>query len=137
MPNRDVPDFDSRTEKQQAIDAAAPNLRRQLAARGLVTFWDAKRRLVKAGYGQDEVQAYCVADKEWQDFRLTLKGKDTSEKLAMLEAWWDKYKELHKDIVATRYVNPFRRTEVQVGNYLGALRRGGQLDGANQLRMLR
>lgn len=61
-----------------------------------------------------EIMAFCVQDEEWQEFRLSLKGKPTRIKLELLALW----KESHPD----------RRGQVQVDNYLNALKRGGQLD---------
>jgi hypothetical protein len=83
--------------------------------------WDNIKRPVQAGYPQDDVQRYCVRDGHWQRFRLKLKGLSTVEKLDRLERWWDD-NQLYPG-----------RTEVQVGNYLGALRRGGQLDMNNKV----
>jgi hypothetical protein len=51
-----------------------------------------------------------------------MKGKPTTAKLDMLAKWYDRFR---KDWAY--------RTEVQVGNYLGALRRGGQLDMQNRV----
>lgn len=62
-----------------------------------------------------EVQEYCVRDAEWQKFRKSLKGLNTLEKLYKLQSWI-----LH---------HPHqRRAQVQVDNYINALKRGGQLD---------
>jgi hypothetical protein len=52
-----------------------------------------------------------------------MKGRPTHIKLAMLEEWWVAH------LGDTRW-----SVECQVGNYLGALRRGGQLDENNQIR---
>ena len=81
-----------------------------------------KEYSVQAGYPPQEVRRYCVLHSAWQRTRLSMKGKPTHEKLAILKAWWDREK-------SEGYI-----TEVQVGNYLGALRRGGQLDDRNQIR---
>ncbi len=56
----------------------------------------------------------AVADNEWQTFRLTLKGVSTAEKLDALEDWL----ETHKSS---------RKAQVQVTNYVNALKRGGQI----------
>lgn len=84
--------------------------------------WPAKYR-VSPGYPPNVVQAVCVDDDDWQRIRLSMKGVPTHRKLAILKAWWDKQYS----------VEPYY-TEVQVGNYLGALRRGGQLDMFNRVR---
>lgn len=64
-----------------------------------------------------EVQTYCVDSADWQRFRMAMKGIPTPRKLSMLEGW------LLADGEA-----PSREVEVQVSNYINALKRGGQLD---------
>lgn len=65
---------------------------------------------------------YTSADPaEWQKFRVSMKGLSTHEKLAWLEARWDIY--VKDDAMGTRDVE-----KVRINNYIGALRRGGQLD---------
>lgn len=76
---------------------------------------------VATGYPPQEVQELCVNCSYWQNIRLSMKGVPTHEKLAILKTYWD----CHIDT---------REREVQVGNYLGALRRGGQLDEHNRIR---
>ena len=89
--------------------------------------WDAERRPVRQGYRRVEVQAY-TSHAAWQYFRLKfLKGAPTREKLRLLEEWYD------GKHVSTPGSTKWQR-EVQVGNYLGALRRGGQLDQDNRVR---
>jgi hypothetical protein len=85
-----------------------------------------KEAAVKPGYPPDHVQTFCVQDSAWQRIRLSMKGKATHEKLEILWTWW-------RNMHATE---PYA-TEVQVGNYLGALRRGGQLDQHNHIRRWR
>lgn len=103
-------------------------------AQGLPTCWDNKARVVQAGYPPDDVQKYCVRNNFWQKLRLDMKGKPTAKKLQMLEAWW---KSLHD---SDNFTHESQRSkekyivECQVGNYLGALRRGGQLDDQNRIR---
>lgn len=91
--------------------------------------WDNKARPILRGYSPERVQLYCVQDAIWQQVRLSMKGKPTHEKLAILEAYWDK----KAQYMGTPCRAP-QRVECQVGNYLGALRRGGQLDENNQIR---
>jgi hypothetical protein len=67
-------------------------------------------------YTPEEVRKYAVADKSWQQFRLSLKGLSTSEKLQRLGIW------RHRGTAISR------STQVQVDNYINALKRGGQLD---------
>lgn len=64
-----------------------------------------------------------------------MKGKTTAVKLTILEGWWD------RGMRAAEEINDINRAkaakyavEVQVGNYLGAIRRGGQLNDQNQIR---
>ena len=61
------------------------------------------------------VIVHCVNDDLWQDFRLSLKGISTEEKLSMLESWIQ--------TAADEQI-----AKMQVDNYLGALKRGGQID---------
>lgn len=74
-------------------------------------------------YSPGEVMICCVQDGFWQRFRLSMKGRATSEKLDMLAEW----REMHM------YINPDksrtlpRRHQVQIDNYINALKRGGQL----------
>lgn len=117
MANWGVPDF----KPDLKVDADAMVLRLQLADQGKVTHWDMKARPVQAGYPPAEVKALCVKCAYWQDVRLSMKGKPTDEKLKILEVYWDCHIDAHE-------------REVQVGNYLGALRRGGQLDSQNRVR---
>ncbi len=84
----------------------------------------------RAGWPQSHVQHYCVQDPDWQKIRLSMKGIDTKDKLAILLDWYTKQKAMAKanmDWVADE------RIECQVDNYLGALRRGGQLDKDNMI----
>jgi hypothetical protein len=89
--------------------------------------WDADARPIRSGYSPHVVQMFCVRNHWWQQFRLRLKGKTTRDKITCLEAWYDGRFENSSDMT------PYER-EVQVGNYLGALRRGGQLDANNQVK---
>jgi len=61
---------------------------------------------------KDEIDP-AVKDTKWQDFRRSLKGLDTEEKLDELEQWL--------------IDNPGRKSEIQVINYYNALKRGGQV----------
>ncbi len=56
----------------------------------------------------------------WQDFRLWLKGKPTIVKLQDLDKWLQFDVECNHCDRATR--------QIQVDNYINALKRGGQLD---------
>lgn len=88
--------------------------------------WNQEEQPVKAGYNPEAVQRYCVRETEWQFFRLSLKGVPTHHKLQMLSEW---YAGAH----SSSYMYSQAVRELQVGNYLGALRRGGQLDGDNRV----
>lgn len=65
------------------------------------------------------VQEFCVRDAEWQTFRVSLKGLSTEEKLKRLDCW----RADHMD----QGLLPLRN-QVQIDNYLNALKRGGQLN---------
>lgn len=107
---------------------SSKSLRAGLRATDKPDRWDSSKRGVRGGYPPEDVQRYCVRHLEWQTIRLSMKGKDTCQKLQILEAWWDKHwgNTIH-----------FYPIECQVGNYLGALRRGGQLNDDNQVRKAR
>jgi hypothetical protein len=86
--------------------------------------WDSEKRPVRSGYNPQDVQRYCVQAPRWQKFRLSLKGLPTELKLALLAMYYNDN---------SRPYSKWER-EVQVGNYLGALRRGGQLDMQNRVK---
>lgn len=88
-----------------------------------------------AGFDHATVKRYCVDTSyeevaEWQRVRLSMKGVPTHEKLAILKAWWDK----NPKAGLADYSDVSYSCFVQVYNYLGALRRGGQLDANNRVR---
>lgn len=70
-------------------------------------------------YSPAEVQEFCVKDAAWQEFRLSLKGISTEAKLRKLNQY------RANRLYATGELA--RRYEVQIDNYLNALKRGGQL----------
>ncbi len=63
---------------------------------------------------------FFVKDAEWQRVRLSLKGMTTERKLVTLDAWRS-----HK--LLDGHLLP-RNREVQIDNYINALKRGGQLN---------
>lgn len=68
-----------------------------------------------------DVIVHCVNNFTWQKYRLhVLKGKDTKEKLDLLQAWLTENKNSHA-------------AQCQVDNYLGALKRGGQIDASGKV----
>jgi len=93
--------------------------------------WDLEARPVRQGYPQSSVQLFCVQEPDWQCFRLSLKGVPTENKLVRLAAWYDGTYN-GAGAFSTNFTKWQR--EVQVGNYLGALRRGGQLDSNNAVK---
>lgn len=81
-----------------------------------------------AGFDYGTVRRYCVDTayaevKYWQRVRLSMKGKPTHVKLSILMDHWK-----------ANWQTDLTATKVQVFNYLGALRRGGQLNDKNQIR---
>lgn len=123
MANWGASDFnDVVTEEEK--DALAARIKAETDNTGL-SRWPHNDE-VERGYPPKDVRHFCVNDKEWQIHRLAMKGKTTHEKLAMLKQWWD-----------THEREEYYATQVQVGNYLGALRRGGQLDDSNRVRRWR
>lgn len=114
----------------------SPRIRNLLASKGRPYHWDSKTRPVKRGYGAHEVNQHCVRNERWQKVRLSMQGKYTWEKLATLQIWWDTNFEAANKPGLTQAEKSLieRSTEIQVGNYLGALRRGGQLNDDNWVR---
>lgn len=86
------------------------------------------------GYDQPNVEtakhACYWADKweDWQLFRCALKGLTTGQKLAMLQARWSEYV-----VAQSRGADQAVLERQRINNYLGALRRGGQLDAQLQV----
>jgi hypothetical protein len=73
---------------------------------------------------KEEIGPYCVDDPEWQQFRLSLKGMSTEQKLDALDA-----RRYTMGMIGTFN----RKAEVQIDNYINALRRGGQLNTDNMV----
>ena len=123
--------------------ASSKSLRAGLRAANKVDRWDNEKRVVAAGYSPQDVRMHCVENSEWQKVRLSMKGGDTYEKLQILEAWWDKQMTEATKLFGGTSAGESRAhalvwaTQVQVGNYLGAIRRGGQLDNENKIRKAR
>jgi len=65
-----------------------------------------------------EIRVFC-ADSEWQRVRLSLKKQTTERKLITLDAW--RARKLQSDGTLPR------DRQVQIDNYINALKRGGQL----------
>jgi hypothetical protein len=65
---------------------------------------------------------------EWQQFRVSLKGLTTREKIYALLWYWDAH--VAPGAGASISVEAWSREIIRVNNYLGALKRGGQLDSA-------
>lgn len=74
---------------------------------------------IEAICSPDLVQEFCVLDPEWQQFRKTMKGHSTADKLEMLNRY---RRASRKDGLVPL------RNQVQIDNYLHALCRGGFLD---------
>lgn len=65
-----------------------------------------------------DITAHAVNNATWQKYRLAMKGKPTAEKLSMLRSWRSAHMVDGKVPKAT---------QVQIDNYINALKRGGQL----------
>lgn len=116
------PDFD--TTQTIDIDALHAQILREDAT--AIVKWPFEG---PAGFDHATVKRYCVDTThnevaDWQRVRLSMKGKKTHEKLAILMRHYEKGGGTACDF----------GTHVQVYNYLGALRRGGQLDDQNRIR---
>jgi len=87
----------------------------------------------------------AVSEEAWQDFRKRLKGKSTEYKVGALDGWligsrWAAdedalQRKVPKELrwLDAQYVSFMRRRRVQVHNYIGALKRGGQLSAAGEV----
>jgi len=64
-----------------------------------------------------------VADPAWQEFRLSLKGLPTAEKLDQLQLYLDNMMDDYGSPLDVTYPEAL----IQVDNYINALLRGGQL----------
>ncbi len=82
---------------------------------------------------QDDI-ACAVADENWQSFRMSLKGLPTDVKLAKLLSRYETASRIANMEPTTLHLEAWKRTRIQVWNYLNALRRGGQLDGTYTVR---
>ena len=131
MSNWGKPDFDT----SEVVDFRALHKRIKAEDPEAILQWPMRAYPVRPGYSRDLVQVYCVRNKRWQEVRLSMKGLPTHVKLEVLKRWWD------TELKGVSYVSgidakpeKWMQVEIQVGNYLGALRRGGQLDDKNQVR---
>jgi hypothetical protein len=70
---------------------------------------------------------YLAGEAEtWQQFRVSLKGLSTKEKLYCLMWYWGVH--VTPGAGAHRSLYAWKNEKIRVNNYLGALKRGGQLD---------
>lgn len=79
------------------------------------------------GITPEEAQALCVRNTHWQVCRLSMKGIPTHKKLERLLEWYN------GEYLSATGVELEVRIK-QINNYLGALRRGGQLDDNNMIK---
>lgn len=110
--------------------ATSQALREELRAQGHMDCWPYKG---PDGFDQATVYRCCVNTSwsfvgEWQKTRLSMKGVPTHQKLRILSDWRTRY---YADDIDDAIAEA---CHVQVYNYLGALRRGGQLNDDNQVR---
>ncbi len=93
-----------------------------LEAAGAIKRWDhgyfqpTQQRVVDAVYSAPTAH-------EWQRFRVSMKGQPTSVKLVRLEARW-----AHNTRHRHSEDDEFKWETVRIMNYIGALKRGGQLN---------
>ena len=87
---------------------------------------------VERGWDPQLVQLFCVQDEEWQGIRLSMKGVPTHKKLDILKVYFERKGFLVDGRLVREKTD--RRFLCQIDNYLGALRRGGQLDDNNMIR---
>jgi alkylated DNA repair dioxygenase AlkB len=93
-----------------------------LEAAGAIKRWEhgyfqpTQQRVVDAVYSASTAE-------EWQRFRVSMKGQPTSVKLVRLEARWA-YNTIHRHSEDEE----FKLECIRIMNYIGALKRGGQLN---------
>jgi hypothetical protein len=71
-----------------------------------------------------EIRQFCVMDtneRGWQKYRASMKGESTSKKLDMLLTWRVRH------LIGAGLILP-RDVQVQIDNYINALKRGGLLN---------
>lgn len=73
------------------------------------------------GSWNKEQIAEAVNNEHWQQFRRSLKGLPTSQKLNELRNYWVNYNHVNEKV------------RIRVDNYINALRRGGFLDECYQV----
>lgn len=71
---------------------------------------------------KEEILEYCVNDDLWQQYRLRMKGIVTEAKLDKLFLWRE------QGLLHAKSPEESRRYQVQIDNYINALKRGGLLD---------
>jgi hypothetical protein len=111
-------DYDKMFSPEQINDCRQQWLRNgsSYAERMGITEWD----LPVKQWSQEKVQHavyHAISAEDWQLFRVSMKGLSTSEKLYMLY-------NRHVCLDASSY----ELEAIRIGNYIGALVRGGQLD---------
>lgn len=82
---------------------------------------------ILVSYTPQQVREYCVQDSIWQIMRMSLKGLDTHDKLKRLHSYYiggytQRYKNAGASIPTKLHI------DIQVSNYINALKRGGQLN---------
>lgn len=100
---------------------------RVLAVGGMIKLPEYILKKIQPTYPPADVTKWCNRNGEWCRIRMNLKKKPTHEKLQALKDWWHRH-------CNTPAGQPPYFVKVQIGNYLAALRRGGQLDENNTLR---
>jgi hypothetical protein len=80
--------------------------------------------------GRDEIQ-FAVDSREWQEFRLSLKGLPTEVKLDRLHHYL--YTQGRSSGSQQEDDEADLKREIRVANYLAALRRGGLLNIHNEV----
>lgn len=72
--------------------------------------------------------AEAVDDEGWQQYRVSMKGKPTAEKLlALREYWLDELDKAQYILDEARKMKRIEDIQIRIDNYIKALSRGGQL----------
>lgn len=114
---------------------------------GSITSWEYHKEIVLWSNAEIREAVYMASSAEaWQQFRVSLKGFTTEMKLARLEA---RYLKIRHQVVAsleelgesnknmlvydTSLSEEEKMEKCRIDNYMGALRRGGQLDASYRI----
>lgn len=80
--------------------------------------------------------AEAVDNEDWQEFRVSLKGRTTLEKLYLLQNYYNEglWRHLYPNCPLEVGVEEWANYQIRIDNYIKALCRGGQLYAGESLK---